>query len=488
MKQLRQIVTEPGCQIIGDESVQIERLIFDSRLARKGDLFAALKGTANDGHEYIQQVIDKGVKCILCEDIPTPVPADVTFIKSPDTHYSLGIIASNFYDNPSKQFKLVGVTGTNGKTSIATLLHRLFTKLGYKCGLLSTVRNLIGENEVEATHTTPDSITLNRLMAEMVTEGCNYVFMEVSSHSIDQKRIAGLEFDGGIFTNITHDHLDYHVTFDNYIKAKKGFFDSLSKDAFALVNLDDKRGMIMVQNTKALIKTFSLQKIADFKGKVIESHFEGTQMLINNKEVWTRLIGSFNASNLLAVYGAACLLYSNEADILIHISSLETVTGRFEYVNSPNGITAIVDYAHTPDAVKNVIDTINQIRPDDSKLITVVGAGGNRDKTKRPEMARLAVLGSDRVILTSDNPRNEEPQSIIDDMLKGVEGIYSSKVLSIVDRREAIRTACMLADKGDIILIAGKGHETYQDVKGVKSHFSDKEVVAEFFMLDQFKQ
>lgn len=487
-KQLTDILFGIDYQLMGDGSKHVERLVFDSRIAGKGDLFAALKGTAHDGHQYIGQVIDAGAKCVLCEELPAEIIEGITYIHVKDSHAALGIIASNFYDNPSAKFKLVGITGTNGKTSIATLLHRLYTKLGYKAGLLSTVRNLVGENEVESTHTTPDSVSIQKLMADMVQEGCDYVFMEVSSHAIDQKRIAGLQFDGGVFTNITHDHLDYHQTFDAYIKAKKAFFDELSGSAFALVNQDDKRSSVMVQNTKAKKKTYSLQHFSDFKGKVLESHFDGTLMQVNGKELWIKLIGRFNASNLLAVYAVASLLGSEDQEILKIISDLETVDGRFEYIRSNNGITAVVDYAHTPDALKNVVETINQIRGNAGQLITVVGAGGNRDKTKRPEMASIAASGSNRVILTSDNPRDEEPQAIIDDMMKGVEIHQKKNVLSITDRREAIRTACMLATSGDIILVAGKGHETYQEIKGVKSHFSDKEVISENFILNQINQ
>lgn len=488
MAEIKQILKGLEVKVIGNDKVAVERLVFDSRIAKTGDLFVAQKGWSSDGHQYIPMVIAAGVKCILCEDLPSEMPSDVTFVHTSDSHKALGIIASNFYGNPSTKFKLVGVTGTNGKTSIATLLYRMFTNLGYQCGLLSTVCNYVGKKQVEATHTTPDSVSLNKLMAEMVVAGCEYVFMEVSSHSVDQKRIAGLDFDGGIFTNITHDHLDYHKTFDAYIKAKKGFFDALPSKAFAVVNLDDKRGSVMIQNTAASKHTFALHTIADFKGKVIESHFDGTLMTINGKEVWIKLIGLFNASNLLAVYSAACLLGQEPDEVLKQLSLLETVDGRFEYVRSNNGITAVVDYAHTPDALKNVIDTINQIRQGAGQLITVVGAGGNRDKTKRPEMARISATGSEKLILTSDNPRFEEPQDILNDMIAGVEPHQIKKTIMIADRREAIRTAVMMAAPGDIILIAGKGHETYQDVKGLKSHFSDKEVVAEIFMLNQINQ
>ena len=488
MRNLQEILEGISHELIGPANQQVEELVFDSRIAKKGHLFAAQRGTANDGHQYIPQVIENGVACILCEELPKEKPENCTFILVEDSHLALGLLASNFYDSPSKNFKLVGVTGTNGKTSIATLLHKLFTAQGYKSGLLSTVRNLIGEREVKATHTTPDSVTINSLMADMVSEGCDYVFMEVSSHAIDQKRIAGLDFNGGIFTNITHDHLDYHKTFDEYIRVKKAFFDGLPEAAFSLVNLDDKRGQVMVQNTNSRIRTFSLKRLADYKVKILESHFDGTLLNINGKETWVNLIGEFNASNLLAVYGTAVELGQDIDEVLQQISALQTVEGRFEYVRSNDGITAVVDYAHTPDALKNVIDTINQIREGGGQLITVVGAGGNRDKTKRPEMAKIAVDGSTKVVLTSDNPRFEEPQTILDDMYAGVEIHQKNKVLTIVDRKEGIKTACMLAQPGDIVLIAGKGHETYQEVKGVRSHFSDKEVVSEIFMLNKINE
>jgi UDP-N-acetylmuramoyl-L-alanyl-D-glutamate--2,6-diaminopimelate ligase len=485
MKKLADILKNIELELIGNDSQVIKRIVFDSRVATKNDLFAALVGTAHDGHQYITDVVKNGCKCILCEKVPDSLPENVTVIKVTDSHTALGQIASNFYDSPSSKFKLVGITGTNGKTSIATLLHRLFTQLGFKAGLLSTVRNLIGEEQVDATHTTPDSVSLNYLMGEMAKAGCDYVFMEVSSHAIDQNRIAGLDFDGGVFTNITHDHLDYHKTFDEYIKAKKLFFDKLPKDAFALINTDDKHAKVMVQNTQAKVNTYSLHHISDFKAKLIESHFDGTMLTINKTEVWTQLIGQFNSSNLLAVYGVAILLGQNHHEILKELSSLKTVDGRFEYLQSNTGVTAIIDYAHTPDALLNVLSTINTIRQGKGQLISVVGAGGNRDKTKRPEMAQIASEASDKLILTSDNPRNEDPQSIIDDMLKGVETHRRQRVISIVDRREAIRTACMMAKSGDIILVAGKGHETYQEVRGIKTHFNDKEVVAEFFLLNQ---
>jgi UDP-N-acetylmuramoyl-L-alanyl-D-glutamate--2,6-diaminopimelate ligase len=485
MKKLNDILTGIEYQISGNADVEIQRIVFDSRIAAAGDVFVAQKGTAFDGHNFIKQVVNQGCKVIVCEEVPSDLTDDVTIVSVTDTHMVLGLLASNFYDHPSSKFKLVGITGTNGKTSIASLLHRLFSQLGYKSGLLSTVRNLIGEKEISATHTTPDAVSINYLMNEMAGVGCDYVFIEVSSHAIDQQRISGLEFDGAVFTNITHDHLDYHKTFDAYIKAKKQFFDNLSSDAFALINLDDKRGRVMVQNTSAKVETYSLHHISDIKGKVLESHFDGTMLSINNTEVWTQLIGEFNASNLLAVYGVASLLGQDANEILEQLSTLKTVDGRFEYLRSNTGITAVIDYAHTPDALSNVIKTINNIRQGGGQLITVVGAGGNRDKSKRPEMARIASNGSDKVILTSDNPRDEDPAAIINDMNTGVEAHRRQKVLSITDRKEAIRTACMLAQTGDVILVAGKGHEHYQEIKGVRTHFDDKEVVIENFMLNQ---
>ena len=485
MKKLKDILVGLNPVIAGNANIEVQRIVFDSRLAGEGDLFVAQKGTSFDGHKFIEDVVRKGCKAILCEYLPHALSDEVCVAKVADTHAAMGIAASNFYGKPSSGFKLVGITGTNGKTSVATLCHKLFSQLGYKTGLLSTVRNLVGEIEIEATHTTPDAVSLNGLMAKMAEAGCDYVFMEVSSHAIDQKRIAGLQFDGAVFTNITHDHLDYHKTFEAYIKAKKQFFDTLSSEAFALVNLDDKRGRVMVQNTAARVRTFSLHHISDYKARVIESHFDGTMLTINNIEVWTKLIGAFNSSNLLAVYAIADLLGQEPTEVLEQISTLTTVDGRFEYVRSNNGITAIIDYAHTPDALFNVLNTINNIRQGGGQLITVVGAGGNRDKSKRPEMARMASVGSDKVILTSDNPRDEDPQTIIEEMYQGVEIHKRSQVISITDRREAIKTACMMAQPGDIVLVAGKGHENYQEIKGVKTRFSDKEVVTENFMLNQ---
>jgi UDP-N-acetylmuramoyl-L-alanyl-D-glutamate--2,6-diaminopimelate ligase len=484
MKKLKQILEGMVCLVTGNTNVDINKIEFDSRKIEKGDLFIAIRGTQSDGHNYILKAIELGAAAIICEEIPEGLTSDITIIKVPDSGKALGLTAANYYDNPSLKLKLVGVTGTNGKTSIVTLSHRLFTEFGYKAGLLSTVRNLIGQKESHATHTTPDALTIQKMMKDMADEGCQYAFMEVSSHSIDQHRIAGLEFNIGAFTNITHDHLDYHKTFDAYIKAKKQFFDDLPETAFALVNNDDKHASVMVQNTSAQVKTFGLHSVADFKVKIMESHFDGMLISIDNTELWTQLIGDFNASNLLAVYSIAILLGEKKEDILRILSTLKTVEGRFEYVRSNTGVTAIVDYAHTPDALKNVLSTINQIRNDSCQLITVFGAGGDRDRTKRPVMGKIVSEMSNRVIVTSDNPRSEEPQSIIGEIIAGIGPDKIKNVLSIADRKEAIRTACMMAHSGDVILIAGKGHEDYQEIKGVKSHFSDKEVVSEIFMIN----
>ena len=468
-------------QVIGNTEVPFTHIIFDSRNVDLGCLFVAVKGTQVDGHEFIDKAIDNGAKAIVCEEVPKNLNKDVVYIQVNDSSVALGEIASAYYDHPSSQLKLVGVTGTNGKTTTVTLLYQLVKKLGYKTGLLSTVRNYIDEEIIEATHTTPDAAQMNKLMRQMVDAGCEYCFMEVSSHAIDQNRIAGLEFEGALFTNITHDHLDYHKTFAEYIKAKKKFFDDLKPESFALVNTDDKNGSVMVQNTKAKVKNYAVRSAADFKAKIIESHFEGSMLNIDNVDVWTYFVGRFNAYNLLAVYSCALMLGFEKNEVLTALSELKPVEGRFETLRSQNGITAIVDYAHTPDALLNVLNAINQIRNDDQELITVVGAGGDRDKTKRPEMAKIASENSGKVILTSDNPRSEEPNTIIEDMKNGIPVELKKKVLAIVDRKEAIRTACLLAQKGDIILIAGKGHETYQEIKGVKHHFDDREIVQQNF-------
>ena len=467
--------------IIGDVNVEITGVNIDSRRIEKGHLFVAIPGTVTDGHKFIPKAIELGAAAVLCEIIPEEETAGVTYIKVASTEDAVGKVATLFYGDPSRKLKLVGVTGTNGKTTIATLLYNMFRKFGHKCGLLSTVCNYIEGEAIPADHTTPDPIELNRLLAQMVDAGCEYAFMECSSHAIAQKRIGGLKFAGGLFTNLTRDHLDYHKTFENYRDAKKAFFDGLDKDAFAITNADDKNGMIMIQNCKAQVKTYSTRTMADFKAKIIECHFEGMYLDINGKEVGVQFIGKFNVSNLLAVYGAAVMLGKKPEDILLILSTLKSVNGRLEPIHSPEGYTAIVDYAHTPDALENVLNAIHEVLNGNGKVITVCGAGGNRDKGKRPIMAQEAVKQSDKVIITSDNPRFEEPQDIINDMLAGLDQKQMKKVLSIVDRREAIRTACMLAEKGDVILIAGKGHEDYQEIKGVKHHFDDKEVVKEIF-------
>ena len=466
-------------EMIGHDDLEIVGINIDSRKIEPGHLFVAVKGTQTDGHAYIDKAIEKGASAIVCETLPENLCEDITYIKVEDTEDCIGKLATNFYGNPTSKLELIGVTGTNGKTTIATLLYNMFRKFGYKVGLISTVCNYIDDEAIPTEHTTPDPITLNRLLGRMADEGCKYTFMEVSSHSVAQKRIGGLKFAGGIFTNLTRDHLDYHQTVDNYLKAKKTFFDNLPKSAFALTNLDDKNGMVMVQNTKAKVCTYSLRTISDFKGKVLEDGFEGMLLDINQVEVNVQFIGRFNASNLLAVHGAACLLGKKPEDVLLALSLLRPVSGRFDALRSPRGYSAIVDYAHTPDALVNVLSTIQEVLNGRGSIITVVGAGGNRDKGKRPIMAQEAVKRSDRVIITSDNPRFEEPQDIINDMLAGLSKEDMRKVLSIVDRKEAIKTACMLAQPGDAILVAGKGHENYQDIKGVKYHFDDKEVIKE---------
>ena len=466
---------------IGETELNIRNIRFDSRLVETGSVFVATRGTTSDGHEFIQTAIEKGATAIVCEVIPAVLNPVITYIKVENSADALGKMASAWHDFPSSKMILIGVTGTNGKTTIVTLLYQLFRQLGHKSGLLSTVCNYINDVPVEATHTTPDALELNELLAQMVTAGCEYAFMEVSSHSIDQRRIAGLEFNGGIFTNITRDHIDYHLTFENYLKAKKLFFDDLPEEAFALTNADDKNGFVMLQNTKAKKYSYSLRTMADFKTRILEHGFEGMLLDMNNKEVNVSFIGKFNASNLSAVFGAAVLMGQDEIEVLRIISSLHSVAGRIETFHSPTGYTAIVDYAHTPDALTNVIGTINQILQGNGRLITVVGCGGNRDKGKRPMMAREAVNGSWKAILTSDNPRFEEPQDILNDMLAGLDMIEKTKSLTIVDRREAIRTACALAQAGDVVLIAGKGHEDYQIIQGVKHHFDDREEVKKCF-------
>jgi UDP-N-acetylmuramoyl-L-alanyl-D-glutamate--2,6-diaminopimelate ligase len=468
-------------ETVGCTDLDITGIQMDSRLIEPGQLFVAVRGTQTDGHAYIDKAIEKGAVAVVCEQIPEVRQPGVTYLSTPDTEDAVGKLATTFYGDPTSKLDLVGVTGTNGKTTIATLLYDMFRHFGYKVGLLSTVCNYIDGEAIPTDHTTPDPITLNRLLGRMADEGCKYAFMEVSSHSVAQKRIGGLKFAGGIFTNLTRDHLDYHKTVENYLKAKKAFFDGLPKTAFALTNADDKNGMVMVQNTRAKVATYSLRTLCDFKGKVLEDGFEGMLMDINQREVNVQFIGRFNASNLLAVYGAACLLGKQPEEVLIALSMLRPVSGRFDALRSPKGYTAIVDYAHTPDALENVLNAIQEVLDGRGKVITVVGAGGNRDKGKRPLMAQEAVKQSDKVIITSDNPRFEEPQDIINDMQAGVSKEDMSRVLAIVERKEAIRTACMLAQPGDVILVAGKGHENYQDVKGVKHHFDDKEVLKEVF-------
>ena len=484
MKTLKDILKSvKTTQIVGGENVSINEVCFDSRKVAPGSLFVATRGTQTDGHKFIAMAIEKGAVAIVCEELPADAPASVTFVKVADASLALGFISSAFFGDPSSKLKLVGVTGTNGKTTTATLLYKMFRELGYKVGLLSTVKYFINEREIDATHTTPDALQLNKLMAEMVAQGCEYCFMEVSSHSVVQHRVDGLQFAGGIFSNLTHDHLDFHKTFDEYLKAKQKFFTDLPANAFALTNIDDRNGNVMVQNAKASVKTYSLRAMADFRCKILESHFDGTQLWLDGTEVWTNFIGEFNAYNLLAVYSTAVLLGARKDDVLKILSTLTSVSGRFEYLRSNTGITAIVDYAHTPDALDNVIRAINQLRGGSGNLITVVGCGGDRDRTKRPVMAKVAAENSDKVILTSDNPRSEEPEAIIAEMMTGVDPSNRKKTLNITDRREAIRTACMMAQKGDIILVAGKGHEDYQEIKGVKHHFDDKEVIREQFQL-----
>lgn len=470
-------------RIKGNTRRSLSSIAFDSRNAAPGALFVAVRGTRTDGHDYIRAAVASGAEAVVCEHVPENMPQDACILVVKDSARALGELASAFYGHPSRRFKLTGVTGTNGKTTTVTLLHHLFTSLGYQSGCFTTIRNYIGNETVEATHTTPDPVQLNRIMNDMADKGCQYVFMEVSSHALIQQRISGLSFAGGIFTNITHDHLDYHKTFDEYLKAKKLFFDGLPAGSFACINADDRNGKIMVQNAKATVHYYGIRSMADFKGRIIENHVDGTLVNFDSQELWTRFIGDFNAYNLLAVYAAARLLGREKQEILQSLSTLETVEGRFQYLRSPQEYTAIIDYAHTPDAILNVLKTIGQIKKGSVQVISVIGAGGNRDKTKRPEMARVAAGLSDRLILTSDNPRDEDPLDIINDMKAGLNNQMLEKTITQPDRREAIKTACLLARKGDLILIAGKGHETYQEIRGVKHHFSDHEVVSELFAL-----
>ncbi len=472
--KLKEIIQGIDCELHGGSDIEVADLQFDSRKVGKGTMFVAQRGTKVDGHSFIDMAVDKGATAVVCEELPEVPTAGVTYVKVSDSSFALGLMAANYYGHPTDQLNLVGITGTNGKTTTVTLLHRMFRNLGFHVGLVSTIVNKIDEEELPTGHTTPDALELNQLLRRMVEAGCQYAFMEVSSHAVVQHRIAGLRFAGGIFSNITHDHLDFHKTMANYIAAKQGFFSSLPKEAWALTNIDDRNGMVMVQNSAAKVHTYSLMRPADFRCKVIEDSFEGTHLQINNHELWCRLVGRFNAYNLTAIYAAAVLCGADENEALRQLSMLEAAPGRFQYV-AGRGITAIVDYAHTPDALQNVISTINEIRRDTQQLITVVGCGGDRDRTKRPEMAQIAAEGSDKLVLTSDNPRTEDPDAILDEMESGLDAMQLCRAVRITDRRQAIRTACMMAKEGDIVLVAGKGHETYQEVNGVRSHFDDVE-------------
>jgi UDP-N-acetylmuramoyl-L-alanyl-D-glutamate--2,6-diaminopimelate ligase len=470
--------------LAGNTNVDISNVQIDSRKVQKGSLFVAVKGVAVDGHQYINKAIEQGAAAVVCETMPLLHTEGITYVQTNNSAEAAGVIAHNFYDQPTTRLKLVGVTGTNGKTTIATLLYKLFTCLGYKCGLLSTVENQIGGKIIPATHTTPDAVSLNALLKQIVDEGCEFAFMEVSSHAIDQKRIAGLQFVGGLFSNITHDHLDYHKTFDEYIKAKKAFFDALPSTAFAITNVDDKRGNVMLQNSAAKKYSYSLKTVADFKGKILENSLTGLIMTVNDQEVIFRLIGEFNAYNLLAVYGAAICLGENKEQVLQCLSNTTGAEGRFDYfISAKERVIGIVDYAHTPDALQNVLSTIKKLKHGNEQLITVVGCGGDRDRTKRPIMANVACEYSDKAIFTSDNPRSEDPQQILNEMEAGLSSAAKRKYVSIVDRKQAIKTAVNMAGPEDIVLIAGKGHEKYQEIKGVKHHFDDKEVLKEMFEL-----
>jgi len=484
MKKLKKILEEIRVtHVYGDDEQIISAVTADSRAVAPGSLFVAVRGTKSDGHAFIGKAAEAGAAAVICESLPEEYPDGVTMIVVDDSAAATGLAASAFYDHPSRRMKLTGVTGTNGKTTIATLLYNMFESLGYKCGLLSTVCNYVHQTRMDATHTTPDPVKLNELLAAMIEQGCEYAFMEVSSHAIDQKRIAGLHFAGGIFTNLTHDHLDYHLTFDNYLAAKKRFFDDLSPEAFALTNNDDRNGNVMVQNSRAVRHTFSMRSMADFRCNIIEQGFEGMLLRINGTDVWTHFIGDYNASNLLAVYGTSILLGGSPVEVLRVLSTLRSVDGRMEVIRSADRMTGIVDYAHTPDALENVIDAINRLRQGAGRLIVVVGAGGDRDRTKRPVMARIAGAGADRLILTSDNPRSEDPDRIIDEMQAGLAPDDMPKMIRITGRADAIRAAVMLAAPGDIILVAGKGHETYQEVKGVRHHFDDREELRKGFKM-----
>jgi UDP-N-acetylmuramoyl-L-alanyl-D-glutamate--2,6-diaminopimelate ligase len=464
-------------------NADVKGICFDSRKTKNGFVFVAVTGTTSDGHDFISKAIELGAIVIVCETLPETINEKVTYVAVKDSGQALGIMASNFYGNPSEKLKLVGVTGTNGKTTTVTLLYQLFSSMGHRVGLISTVENRIIDQVIPSTHTTPDQIQLNELLTKMIEQGCTHAFMEVSSHAVDQGRIAGIKFAGALFTNITHDHLDYHKTFENYIKAKKKYFDDLNSDAFAVVNADDKRGMVMVQNTKAKKYSFGLKKMVDYKGKIITNSIEGLELEVAGKNVWFKMIGDFNAYNILGVYATAVLLGEDSDDVLTHLSSLRGAPGRFELISPGGKVTAIVDYAHTPDALKNVLETIAQFRTGTEQVITVVGCGGNRDKTKRPLMASIACRLSDKVVLTSDNPRDEEPIEIIKEMQAGILPTELKKTLVLADREEAIKTACMMAKPKDIVLVAGKGHETYQEIKGVKYPFDDREVVERMLKL-----
>ena len=481
MKLKELLYAIPVKQLEGELAVDVLSVSFDSRKVSQGGMFVAVRGVQQDGHLFLDSAIANGAAVLVVDELPEVLDDNLTYVVVDDTSYVLGLLATNFYGDPSRKLKLVGVTGTNGKTTVATLLYNLFDKLGYHVGLLSTVENRVGRRVVEATHTTPDPLSLNALLAEMVDDGCDYCFMEVSSHAIAQQRIAGLRFAGGVFTNLTHDHLDFHGTFDNYIKAKKKFFDDLDRFAFALTNIDDKNGAVMLQNTFAHKKAYGLKSLTDFKAKVLESHFDGMLLQLDGHELWVKLVGGFNAYNLLAVYGAAILLEQETVKVLTAMSEIDGAEGRFEAVRSKEGVVGIVDYAHTPDAVENVLTTIRELRKPGQQIISVLGCGGDRDKTKRPEMAAVAVRLSDKLIITSDNPRTEDPNLIIKDMEQGVQAVDRKRVFTITERKEAIRAACHLAQAGDIILIAGKGHEKYQDINGVKHHFDDKEILEQTF-------
>ncbi|MDQ3049752.1 MAG: UDP-N-acetylmuramoyl-L-alanyl-D-glutamate--2,6-diaminopimelate ligase [Bacteroidota bacterium] len=484
MKPLKEILYKAGLlEVIGSTSVEVDAIVFNSAEVVKGSLFVAVRGTKADGHDYILKAVTAGAAAVVCEEFPKTIRQGITYVKVTDSALALSVISGNFYDNPSSSLKLVGITGTNGKTTSVTLLFHLFRKLGYRCGLLSTVQNQINEEIYPATHTTPDPVKLNALLSTMVRENCEYCFMEVSSHAIVQQRVAGLTFTGGVFTNITHDHLDYHKTFDEYIRAKKGFFDQLGSEAFAIYNADDRNGKVMIQNCKAIKKSFALKSMADFRCRIIENTFSGLLLNIDSNEVLCRLIGTFNAYNITGVYATAIMLGEESLQVLTAISSLGSVEGRFEYVVSGNHIMGIVDYAHTPDALQNVLRTIKDIRTGNEKVITVIGCGGDRDAAKRPVMAKIACEMSDKVILTSDNPRSEDPERIIEEMKSGVQPQHFKKALAVTDRKEALKVACSLAKSGDIILVAGKGHEKYQEIKGVKYPFDDKQVLEDSFKI-----